>query len=364
MTQGRDVPRRAPILGLELLGKPSYRAASADTPLVTVAVAAFNGLGSIERALRSLEVQTCTDFEVVISDDGSSDGTFAVCAEFVNRNSNWRLVSNRGAKGMVGNYRYLLTQARGEYVTLLDQDDRREPRFIEAAIEGIGRVTSAIGWVSAVSVVWTDDRESVDHQVMHNNYAPRGLGSHCPSVRLATLLRRYVDIWLYGVYRTADFRRAFAVAPSTPIFPAVVLAKLALAGPIEVSSEVLIEYTAKGRVRRTIAEQDLERIGSQPRARTRRIPYVVRQAQSQIVVALKSRKLSLIDRLVGVTAISWDFFASAGARIGYRLATRIDTDPVWHYADVLAEMLHPHDHIVFAKDPLATGYLARDWRAH
>jgi glycosyltransferase involved in cell wall biosynthesis len=335
-----------------------------DMPLVTVGIATYNGEETIRRALVSLESQTYGAVEVLISDDGSTDSTADICAEFVARNPNWHFLRHPGTPGMLRNYRYLLGQANGDYFTLLDQDDRREPEFLSEAVQVLGRTPDRVGWVSAISVVWGGRGGSSDLQQMHIDFAPASLSSSRPVVRLGALLRRYVDIWMYGVYRTAAMRQAFSVAPESPIFPAVVLTFLVLTGPIARSNMALIEYRAKGQDRRTTVEEDLGRIARRSDGAGRRIPYAVQQAWKQVDLCIQDRSLSVVSRYCTAAAIAWDLAATATGRIAYRMAKRGNSDLLWSLADRVAEVVHPNDHIHFRVDPVTSGYLGRDWRAH
>lgn len=335
-----------------------------DLPLVTVGIATYNGEETIRRALVSLERQTYGVVEVLISDDGSTDSTADICAEFVARNPNWHFLRHPGTPGMLGNYRYLLAQAKGDYFTLLDQDDRREPEFLTEAVQALGQTPNRVGWVSAISVVWGGIGGSSDLQQMHIDFAPAGLSSSRPVVRLGTLLRRYVDIWMYGVYRTSAMRQAFSVAPESPIFPAVALTFLVLTGPIARSDAELIEYRAKGLDRRTTVEEDLGRITRRRGRASRRIPYAVQQAWKQVDLCIRDQSLSVVSRSSTAGAIVWDLAATATGRIAYRVAKRGKSDLLWSLADRVAEIVHPNDHIHFRVDPVTSGYLGRDWRAH
>lgn len=97
----------------------------ADSPLVSVVVTTFNRLAYLKQALRSLELQTYREFEVIVLDDGSTDGT----VEFLSRFSPWfafqwvrfssrerSLLRNEG-----------VAAARGELIAFLDDDDEWHP---------------------------------------------------------------------------------------------------------------------------------------------------------------------------------------------------------------------------------------------
>ena len=332
-------------------------------PLVTVGVATYNGASTIRRTLESIQEQAYGNLEVLIYDDGSTDETPQICLDFVNRNPSWTFAPNPGEPGMIGNYRSLLERAQGTYFCFVDQDDCRETTFISEAVARLQAADSAVGFVSTIAVVWSPDESRSSPALMHLNRVPLQLQSHRSVRRVAAMLRRYVDIWMYGVYRTGDMRRAFAAAPSTPIFPSVAILDLILSGTVLTSADPLIEYRAKGQARRTSVAEDSVRIGRRLQSGTR-TPYVVQQAQEQARLAMSSPRLAPLNKALCVILIAADLTSSVVARLSYRIAGRMDRPPSWAVADRLAEWLHPHDYIEFEVDPVQSGYLAPDWRAH
>lgn len=336
---------------------------SAGNPLVSVGIATYNGAETIARALESLEAQTYTNLEVIISDDGSSDETARICQEFVARNAHWRFSSNSGERGMLSNYRALVSQASGEYFCLVDQDDRREPAFICEAVRALRCNPQLVGWVCGVEVVWAPGNSPDKLRPMHLNLAPSKLGDGNPVTRLSCLSRRYFDAWMYGVYRRKALMHAYETVHDTPVFPAVVLTDLVLSGPLGVSRSPLIEYRAKGSVKRSAVDSDVGRVSRQARQRGR-VPYLFQQGTQQLALCFDAPALSGAQRVAAAGVIAWDVAASATARIMYRVATRVRTPRALRVADSLADLLHPHDLISFHRDPYEDGYLRRDWRAH
>jgi glycosyltransferase involved in cell wall biosynthesis len=91
-------------------------------PLVSVLMCTYNGIGFIERAVRDILAQSYKNFELLVSDDGSSDGT----AEWLHGNSadpRIRLYIQPQNLGYVANKNFLLERASGELITQMDQDD-------------------------------------------------------------------------------------------------------------------------------------------------------------------------------------------------------------------------------------------------
>lgn len=98
---------------------------TADTPAVSVVMAAYNGARLIEQTLASLARQTLPDFEVIVVDDCSTDDTREVVARW--RDPRVRLIALAENGGPVRARNHALTHARGRHIAALDQDDLCHP---------------------------------------------------------------------------------------------------------------------------------------------------------------------------------------------------------------------------------------------
>jgi glycosyltransferase involved in cell wall biosynthesis len=99
----------------------------ARRPLVSVAMAAYNAARFVEQALASLSAQTLDDLEVLVADDGSTDGTAARVEEAAQRDPRIRLLRLGRNRGQAAALNAAVDQARGRYLALLDADDEATP---------------------------------------------------------------------------------------------------------------------------------------------------------------------------------------------------------------------------------------------
>jgi Glycosyltransferases involved in cell wall biogenesis len=102
---------------------------------VSIAMAVYNGEKYISRQINSILSQTFTNFELVISDDNSTDGTVEICRNFQIKDSRITLVKNSGKRGFVSNFFNALSYCRGDLFFLSDQDDIWVNTKIERMIE-------------------------------------------------------------------------------------------------------------------------------------------------------------------------------------------------------------------------------------
>jgi glycosyltransferase involved in cell wall biosynthesis len=87
----------------------------------------------LREALDSLRAQTHTDFEIVLVDDGSDDGSLAIAQEYEQRDPRLRVLPRRRA-GIVAALNYGLAECRGEFVARMDGDDVALPLRFSAQV--------------------------------------------------------------------------------------------------------------------------------------------------------------------------------------------------------------------------------------
>jgi glycosyltransferase involved in cell wall biosynthesis len=91
-------------------------------PIVSVVMPVRNGVPYIDEAIRSICNQTFTDWELVVVDDGSTDGTLSLLAQWVQADPRIRVIQQE-AQGLVAASNAAVGAVRGRYVARLDSDD-------------------------------------------------------------------------------------------------------------------------------------------------------------------------------------------------------------------------------------------------
>lgn len=105
-------------------------------PRVSVALASYNGKQFIEEQLDSILAQLTCDDELVVSDDGSSDGAWELILRRSGADSRIRPVRNSHL-GVVGNFNSALSRCVGDVVFISDQDDVWLPGKRQAMVEAL-----------------------------------------------------------------------------------------------------------------------------------------------------------------------------------------------------------------------------------
>lgn len=103
-------------------------------PLVSIITPVFNAVEFLPDALRSLQSQTLSDWEHILVDDGSTDGSFELIVEAAAADPRIRLLRTQGRSGPAKARNQGLACARGKYVAFLDADDFWLPQKLERCI--------------------------------------------------------------------------------------------------------------------------------------------------------------------------------------------------------------------------------------
>lgn len=108
-------------------------------PEVSVIIPVHNLERYIDACLASVEAQTFGDFEAVVVDDGSTDGSLRLVRSRAERDARIVVVATPN-RGVARARETGLAKARGRYVCFLDGDDRWEPDMLRELVAAIGGV--------------------------------------------------------------------------------------------------------------------------------------------------------------------------------------------------------------------------------
>ena len=207
-----------------------------DGPKVSIGLPVYNGERTLRHALDSLLAQDFTDFELVISDNASTDGTRAICEEYAARDARVRYSRNKENLGAAANYNRVVGLARGEYFRWAAHDDSCKPDHLSRCLEALRSAPSD----TVLCYPWTlliDGDDSVIGRYQD------GIGSQDPRPhrRLAVVLR---DLELcnsiMGLIRLSALRQTRLIDRfrSSDV---LLLSELAMLGPVVEVPDYLFE---------------------------------------------------------------------------------------------------------------------------
>ncbi len=211
-------------------------------PRVSVGLPVYNGDAYLEQALASLLAQDFEDFELIISDNGSTDRTEAICRRAADRDARVRHVRHATNRGAAWNFNHVVTLARGEYFRWACHDDTCEPEHLGRLVEALDSAPSSV--VLAYTRTILDDANGSPIAKSEDDLHTVGMSPHERFRELARRLR-YANV-LFGLIRRDALLKTGLIRPYESS-DYVLLAELALLGEfVEVPAYLFRRRIHKG----------------------------------------------------------------------------------------------------------------------
>ena len=222
-----------------------------QTPMVSVGIPVFNGGAYLAEAIESLLAQTYRDFELLIQDNASTDGTEEICRAYQRQDPRVSYVRNESNVGAVPNYNLVFQRARGRYFKWAAHDDVCAPDFLGRCVEVLDR-EPAVVLCSGQTQLINDDGSPVRYDAKARCFvtrdgAPVGIvdpehraEGALPAGRFWDVLVRTMRTFeIFGLIRSDVLRRTRLHEPYYGS-DKVLLAELSLHGPFRLLPDVLL----------------------------------------------------------------------------------------------------------------------------
>lgn len=123
-----------------------------DLGLVSIITPTWNCAQFIEETIKSVQAQTYQNWELIISDDCSTDDTYSIVKSFLERDSRIIYICNKYNSGAAVTRNNALKIARGRWIAFLDSDDLWEPGKLEKQITFMHRNSFAFSYTNYVEI--------------------------------------------------------------------------------------------------------------------------------------------------------------------------------------------------------------------
>ncbi|WP_010588151.1 glycosyltransferase family 2 protein [Schlesneria paludicola] len=168
-----------------------------STPLVSIGMPVYNGGETLRRALKSVLAQSEGNFEIILSDNASTDGvTQAICEEYARLDPRIRLTRQPENRGAIANFLWVVEHARGKYFMWAAHDDTWAKDYVELLSRRLDACPTA---VLATPSITTEKTISHGDRIQH-------VIPPAPNADRWTTLDVFIKDagceWIYGLYRT------------------------------------------------------------------------------------------------------------------------------------------------------------------
>lgn len=168
--------------------------------IITIGMPVFNDVDFIEESIVSILNQSFQNFQLIISDDGSTDGSAVICKKYVEKDSRIIYIRQPINLGISKNMEFLLKQADTPYFMWAGDDDLYYPDFIKTHITALSASSKAIVSFNKYNLI--DERGS-SFKTINANYSSK--------FRLCQIFKLIVvenDGFGYGVFKTNKIKGA------------------------------------------------------------------------------------------------------------------------------------------------------------
>ena len=223
-----------------------------DNPRVSIGLPVFNGERFLEAALDSILSQTFQDFELIISDNASTDRTGEICESYAAADRRIRYLRNPKNVGAANNYNRVFEPSRGEYFKWAAHDDVCAPTFIERCVEVLDQYPDVALCYPRTSII---DEQG---EFVENSFDGFNFRSPKPHIRFSDFLRSPLQCnAIAGLIRRNILKKTPLIG-SYASSDRVLLGELALQGELYEVPEYLfyrrIHAMVSTRAHRTVRE--------------------------------------------------------------------------------------------------------------
>src|SRR5215470_13614723 len=200
---------------------------------VSIGLPVYNGAHFLKEALDALLSQTFGDFELIISDNASTDGTQEICRAYAAKDRRIRYYRHEQNRGAAWNHNYVFGLSTSEYFKWASHDDVCAPQYLERSIEVLDQTLSIVLCYTKTVII-------DEHGKQLRNYSARcDVRSSRPYERFRDLLANFgLSDPMYGVVR-ANMLAKTPLLGNYIASDIVLLAEVALLGEIYEIPEVL-----------------------------------------------------------------------------------------------------------------------------
>jgi glycosyltransferase involved in cell wall biosynthesis len=177
--------------------------ASPESPRVSIGLPVYNGENFVGHAIESVINQTYKDWELVISDNGSTDSTEKICAHYAERDPRIRYVRSASNKGAAWNFNEVFYQSVGEYFRWLSHDDYLMPTLLQKSVQVLDANPGYVSCATATGAIDEGGFRILDDAPEECDLACQGLTEQSEHSRLEyaemdSRAKRFLGILMYS----------------------------------------------------------------------------------------------------------------------------------------------------------------------
>ena len=220
-----------------------YRNEEITTPLVTIGLLTYNNEKTLVRALEGLVHQTYENKELIIFDDVSTDGTYAILEKYAQQYPFIKLYRNECNVGVYKNLDQLLQKVEGGYFLWACPDDEYHVDFLKKSVDTFFGSPNTVSFLSSSKIIFEDGdkpqlHQEATYQKINFDFYTKNRRTVLDSVLLRKNLEQFC-VYIHGITKTSFWKSLLPINPSyfsiEELFPMAFI----FLGGINTASEIL-----------------------------------------------------------------------------------------------------------------------------
>lgn len=267
-------------------------------PLISIGLPVYNGEATIEKTIRSLMRQDYINFELIISDNGSTDATPWIVERLAQQNPKISFYRSNENHGLIWNFNRVFDLSNGEYFMWASHDDEHSNNYISRCMYEIQKRPTAALCAPNTVATW-----GKDHSEIWVSNLDSFTDKKDPKTRYLETLKNFPAVALYGIYRSSFVKK-------TNLLPKVIggdllfIQNLSMYGDVIGFNEILFTYHQREKWNTTSQDYRVF-LGKGPKPRWYSPFFVSSYWQIKLVFKASLRfplKCQLISCLIGYQA--------------------------------------------------------------
>ena len=267
----------------------------------------------LRNALDSMLAQTCTDFEIIISDNASTDSTQEICQEYLEKDKRIRYIRQESNIGIFANFEFVFKQCNSEYFMWAAADDYWLPEFLEKNIQILESDKNVVASISKVA--FYSDFKNRRPNMPRLESLPKMIDNYEKNVSLC--LKFMPGTALYGIYKS-DVLAVSYIPDRFWAYEVAIILEVLRHGHFFVHEDILMyRYNGSRSARgRTIMMTLLQNHTSPLKTIFASYPFTMWCAKNLgLRIFLKNARVILRLNLVCSYAITWEIIRGLKRRI-------------------------------------------------
>jgi glycosyltransferase involved in cell wall biosynthesis len=317
-----------------------------SAPLVSVGIPVFNGEATIRETLESVLNQTYKNLEVLVYNNGSTDGTEAVVLDIARRDARVTCRSGDANQGVSRSFNEAFRMSTGSYFMWVAADDQLDALFVESGV-ALLEADPRIGVSVPIVTAHLEGHEGPVYSVRFEGFEPNQSALRI----LVRSIRKLPGTCIYGLFRSEVLGRSGLFAP-VYMTDVALLQEIALRAPIVCNTDQCLRYNMQARWKTTAEEMAMFSPGKFPRRSVPPALLLLRERIRRLRDVAPTRRHWIIYSVVVICAETW--------RIGWRalwLLTRklVGRRPLrslataWYWRHMLPDYMTVIDRVTYER---------------